>query len=372
MRRLCVSLVICALAAGVFPARADAYFWEWVDSLSGPRFGGLLGELRFACTPENGDKVLQTFQDALKATSQQVGARAGTVLTRTEEAFVDRGINALTAAASYASRARKGLEDSRSKKEFEDPGELFIQALEWHDYAQSQFAWANRLREMELQRVARLPTGTAQARPEIFDLQQSEAAFRGLPRPRPVRLIRQDAPEYGARTEATQIKTRMAAGASYSLCRTEPIDRGKAFFSLRGSVMWDRNEANQFDRNMMYGVSLGYHRVLTPVITVGAGAGYAWFRTAEAAGSSETTTKENWFIEPFLIDVHPLAIGQPKYSPDAWRQVLFVRFSGMIFPSGFDQDFFGGRSPEYGAELVRAYGIYINLEPIFRKKRGRW
>src|SRR5688572_26210434 len=49
MRRLCATFALVVLSLSVFPARAEAYFWAWLDDLSGPQFAGFLLEVQVMC-----------------------------------------------------------------------------------------------------------------------------------------------------------------------------------------------------------------------------------------------------------------------------------------------------------------------------------
>src|SRR5262249_16867752 len=49
MRRLTPTFVLVITCLCLFPQRADAYFWEWLDSLSGPKFRGFTVEWRAVC-----------------------------------------------------------------------------------------------------------------------------------------------------------------------------------------------------------------------------------------------------------------------------------------------------------------------------------
>lgn len=49
---LCALLVVCLL-----PSRADAHFWEWLDSLSGPRFHGYQIDYRVWCGYEPESRI---------------------------------------------------------------------------------------------------------------------------------------------------------------------------------------------------------------------------------------------------------------------------------------------------------------------------
>ena len=74
MRRLCATLGIVVLSLAVCPARADAYFWAWLDELSGPHFIGFLVEWRVYCKAES---VAQERQSLVKLNARSAEGVAG-------------------------------------------------------------------------------------------------------------------------------------------------------------------------------------------------------------------------------------------------------------------------------------------------------
>ena len=77
------------------------------------------------------------------------------------------------------------------------------------------------------------------------------------------------------------------------------------------------------------------------------------------------------FVQPWIVDFRPFALGQKAYSPEAWRQIFFLRLSSTTFPGGFAASEFTG-SPKLPNELVHSLGIHADLDPIIRKARLRW
>jgi hypothetical protein len=128
---------------------------------------------------------------------------------------------------------------------------------------------------------------------------------------------------------------------------------------------WDQKEGHQADDNRMLTIGASYDFVVAPWLTLGFGAGTARFT------SDNADTFSKGFIQPWIIDVRPFALRQQKYSPEAWRQIWFVRISSITFPGGFEAGAFPG-SPKLPTELVHSIGIHADLDPIIRKARLRW
>ena len=221
-----------------------------------------------------------------------------------------------------------------------DPSELFFEALRWRDYAYTQFTWSDRAEEAARNR-----------RVDFSEDIQRAALLQGLPMPRVL--------------EKTQPRLAGFGGLSFSICPAEPIDRHKRSLNVTVGYGWDQKEANQADNNRMLTIGASYNFVVAQWLTLGVGAGAAWFTSDTAESFSKA------FVQPWIIDVRPFALRQKAYSPDAWRQVWFVRVSSITFPGGFDAGQFTG-SPKLRTELVHSIGIHADLDPIIRKGQLRW
>ena len=386
MRRPIAILLIAALMSGLVPARADAYFWDWIDGLSGPQFGGDLTQLKVFCRSDEQEDVLKEYEaklqalqvtyttkmtpliaattagaknrqsaNAAEASAQiaEIGRTSVSPAAATIEpldlqiALYQRGLNAISAASRYVAATRAALKDANAQ---DDPGELFFEAVRWRRYAEGQAVWVDRV-----SRIANDPNRQAAFDATPFIL----GAIKGLP---PARVADE-------RWKGHSVPS----GYLVSVCGADALDRRKDFISFElGISRRDRKPGNDVNRNRMYSYSVAYHRVLTPALDVGFGIGAARF-TSHTADGVKLEPFYKLMLQPVIVDVRPLAIGKDKYSPDAWEQLLYVRFGMTTFPQGFEAGKFGGTSPEYPKwEFVRSVGVHVDFEPLIRKIRGRW
>jgi hypothetical protein len=342
MRRLVTVCLLAMLAVCVSPGPAHAYFWEWLDSLSGPKFAGASVEVKVWCQTDRRAEIIERIRTRLVNRSGPYRTALVTIsqipsTSRIE--FSRRGVMAADMADSFLRQADAAAKDKTDSPRY-DPSELFFEALRWRDYAYTQFAWADRAEE------------AARTRNIDFseDIQRA-ALLQGLPTPRAL--------------EKTQPRMAAFGGLSFSICPAEAVDRHKRSLNVAVGYGWDQKEANQADNNRMLTIGASYHFVVAQWLTLGFGAGGAWFTSDTAESFSKA------FVQPWIIDVRPFAFGQKAYSPDAWRQVWFVRVSSITFPGGFDAGQFTG-SPKLRTELVHSIGIHADLDPVIRKVRLRW
>jgi hypothetical protein len=371
MRRLTRVLSFALLAVCLSPLPAHAYFWEWLDSLSGPKFGGGSVELQLWCVTEkradilanfqteleglvllrkNDEGEIQAFEKRLKEFQLQIDEGK---INRTELPslaprlqFVQRGLVAAreaierfntlkTTGGKPTNRARaKGAKSSVPEV---DAGEEFWEALQWRDYAMGQLLWASQVEKL---------AGN--------DPALQAAAVQKLPIPR-FRNPKKQGPQVGAGVG-------YLVGVSTSVCLADAIDRHKQALNLTFEFAWDHKEGAEASNNRMRKLGLSYHFIFAPWVRAGFGAGGARFYSGEAP------MFRRWYIEPSIVDIKPLAIGQHKYSPQAWRQVFYVRVNSLWFPGGFPPLKFGD-SPRLRNELVTAIGVHADLSPIIRKAR---
>jgi hypothetical protein len=342
MRRLVTVCSLAMLAVCVSPVPAHAYFWEWLDSLSGPKFAGASVEVKVWCQTDRRAEVIERVRSRLVTRSGPYRTVLVSTLPIPSSArleFARRGVMAADTAESLLKQAEAAANDKTDAPRY-DPSELFFEALRWRDYAYTQFAWADRAEEA--------------ARTKGFDFSediQRAALLQGLPTPRVL--------------EKTQPRLAGFGGLSFSICPAEAVDRHTRSLNVTVGYGWDQKEANQADNNRMLTIGASYNFVVAPWLTLGFGAGAARF----TSDTAETFSKG--FVQPWIIDVRPFAMGQRKYSPEAWRQVWFVRVSSITFPGGFDAGQFTG-SPRLRTELVHSIGIHADLDPVIRKAQLRW
>jgi hypothetical protein len=345
MRRLVPVFCLAMLAVCLAPVPAHAYFWEWLDSLSGPKFAGATVEVKVWCRTDRRSEVIGHVRTSLAARSEpfiglaEPGADADPA-ARARFVFATRGLWAAKMAESLLDQAGAAAEARPGARRY-DPSEVFFEALRWRDYAYSQFVWA--------ERAATVPKRDAAFSDDI----QRAALLQGLPTPK-------------ALEEMTPRLTAAAfGGLTFSVCPAEALDRHKQTLDVSLGYGWDQKEANQAENNRMLTVGASYNFIVAPWLTLGFGGGQARFMSANRESFSKT------FVQPWIIDVRPFALRQKPYSPDAWRQVWFVRVSSVTFLGGFDEERFAG-SPRLRNELVHSIGVHADLDPIIRKARLRW
>jgi hypothetical protein len=374
MRRLTRVLSFALLAVCLSPLPAHAYFWEWLDSLSGPKFGGGTVELKIWCVTDRRTKVLEDLRAQMEtvlkehATEYESSGAARTPLETLpiRLQFIRRGTEAARLAdkmfqelqtnlgannmVTLTTKAKLGPNSKavqgRTPNSIEgysdeyDAGEHFWEALQWRDYALAQFAWADRARSLAFD------DGMVRA-----------ASTQRLPlprfmRPARVRLVNSFA---------------VPVNASASICSAGPIDRHKQALNVTYEFASDRKAEYAGTDSRMHKVGVSYHFILAPWVSVGFGGGRAFFK------SDGVDWFGKYYVEPHIVDVRPLAIGQHKYSTEAWRQVFYLRVNSLWFVNGFEAGRFGrGTSPKLGNELITSIGIHADVSPVIRKARRRW
>jgi hypothetical protein len=366
MRRLRSISLLVLLVVCLSPVPAHAYFWEWLDSLSGPKFGGGTLEFKVWCVTDRRGDVLTGLRNQLAWVRKvhldeyETSKSAPIENLAPRQQFIRRGIDA----AAQADRMFRELENNvggdnlltlssdaplngRSKPLLEgdvankfDAGEYFWEALQWREYALGQFAWADRVL-----------TVTAD------DAVMRAAAVQKLPvprfmRPAKVRLVKGFA---------------VPVNLSASFCSAGPIDRHKQALNFTYEFASDHKAENSADNSRMHKFGASYHFIPAPWVSFGFGAGRAFFK------SDGVDWFGKWYVEPHIVDIRPLAIGQRRYSPEAWRQVFYVRVNSLWFVNGFEAGRFSrGTSLPLGNELITSIGIHADVSPVIRKARRRW
>lgn len=345
MRRLFRRLVFAALAVCLTPVSAQAYFWDWIDSLSGPEFHGTLIEWKVWCKTSRPTEAVAK----LRAKAEAVVRTYETAENNARDAFERKNLRearrAATLSLTYIDAATLALEGRSSA----NPRAMLVSGLRWRGYALARFAYAN-----------------------------TPAALRSDVEP--------DAPvEVAVATEEVGVQAFAGGGPglAVSLCDAGPYERHTRFLSVNVSWGSDNLERNDGDRNTLVTLGASYHAVLTPWLSAGVGGGVASFSSVTAPAFRK------WYIEPYIVDLRPARgivdlaawlkrpagtkVQDDKVpSTNPWPDVLFLRYSTILFPTGIEAQRFGGRSPQYPAELIHSYGVHADLEPLVRKMRGRY
>jgi hypothetical protein len=338
MRRSIVVLVL-VLTACLMPTPAHAYFWDWVDGLSGPKFHGATVEWKVWCKTDTAEAMLSSFRVDLARLQSAFSERAKFQTTVSSATF-DRSIEALKAADKLA----KAALDAVTGSEGNDPSLLLIEALRFRKIAKERFVLAEKLTALGAVEVSALSV-EAQSWKSC-----GEAKIPDEPKVERSQFHRQA----------------FSPGIAVSLCGAKPLERHSRYVNLNFAWAYDKLKENRDDGNSMVTIGASYNSVVTPWLTVGLGAGVATFSSRNAQ------TFHKFYVEPYIVDIRPFAAKQSRYSQNPWPQVLFFRYSTILFPTGFEQFRFGNRSPQYPAELVHTYGVHADLEPLIRKLRNRY
>ncbi len=143
MRRLCATFAFAVLSLSVFPARADAYIWAWLDDLSGPRFVGVVVETQFGCTYA---KVANDL-DTLWALERQIQTlrrfyESRPITTEPGKKYYDQALMFIRGAGPLVTSAREALEE---KPKLDVTPEVREGAAEVARRAAEYFQWAQHL-----------------------------------------------------------------------------------------------------------------------------------------------------------------------------------------------------------------------------------
>lgn len=342
-RRVVATLCVMVLGLGLFPARADAFFWDWLDDLSGPHFKGFEVDIRVVCRSEDALAVLAL--SLLEAKQKYERRAAGT--TGPSKGY-------FTAAASDAELGLQfsfhALQQRRNGEPASDVNRDSQIAVSWGNRAAAQFKWGVRVETIGQFNAADQPPAD-----------QPPAGQPSFTLPFPAVTEIDSRKIEGLKEVGTRV-----VGVAYSICPAAPLMRNRSFVSLNIGWGYDDKPENMADHNRMVTVGGSYHQVITPYLVVGAGAGIARFSSTTAVSFGKL------FIQPYIIDVRPFAVVRNAELRGPWWHALYVRYNGLIFPDGFEPGRFGNRSPRYGAELVHSVGIFGDLEPLVRSLRHKW
>jgi hypothetical protein len=354
MYRRLATLGFVALTLCLCPSPANAYFWEWLDSLSGPRFGGVLYEWRVWCGSQKGPDVLGRFRENLQADIDKYKRATGPA---DAEPFFKNAVKAAETAQRFVKAAIDALEETPQND-----------------------ADAHVLTALTLRRMGSELFSLGRRAPSAFATSRLEISIKALA---------------GYESKPIEVRPRSfgggGIGVAVSLCSAKPYERSTKFLQVNVGVGFERkgvaplatlgatpgaldfaqddntrplDDTGDHNRLVTFGAS--YHAVIKPYLTVGVGAGLASFSSARVDGFNKL------YVEPYIIDIKPLATwGDPAYRT-VWRHIFYFRYSTLTFPAGFEPGRFSGRSQRYPAELLHSVGFHADLEPVIRKLQGTW
>ena len=330
MRRLRATLGIVVLSLAVCPARADAYFWAWLDELSGPHFIGFLVEWRVYCKAESVAQERQSLVKLNASLQKALQEHTDTLKTATDpdaRRYFGNAVLYSGSAVAYIEDAIKSIDEDANR----DVSPLVFKAFVWRSHASAHFEWGRKI-------VGKRTDG---------ETPPQEPAEKPLP--------------LGTRSFFP-----LVGGATLSLCNAKPLQRDRQYLTVSVGYAYNTKDANAADKNRMVTLGVSYNAVITPYLTVGTGGGLAAFTS---------TTQPNFqklYIQPYIVDFRPFALKPNSEFLGPWWHVFYLRYSTIIFPTGFEPGRFGGVSPRYTAEWVHALGFHADMAPVIRKMQKRW
>lgn len=341
MRRIVATVGVLVLCLGLFPARADAFFWGWLDDLSGPSFKGATFNWRVWCqTDPNANTSSQTRLRDARADQRRLDADLADFKTpgRAESAL------------KLYDEAKKRAQQSR-------------RAISEGESADDSSARDAKLRASALLRLQAQVLLQAALYPEKLTAQQVIEFIDLLP-------------EHG------NVETEMVAGVGVeaSLCKMDPTQTTRSFLSANAGIGYNKPSGLRDGKRepadyeyavgdeQMVTIGLSYHAVVAPYLTIGAGGGMALF------SSKSLPTFKTWYVEPYILDVKPARF---FFGPSILADMFAFRYNGVIFPTGFEPGRFErwtdaertvkGPSFRLPAELVNSVGLHIDLEPLLKR-----
>jgi len=326
MRRVIAACTLAFASLVVVPSRADAYFWDWLDDLSGPSFHGITVELRIWCSFEDARNNLEYLSSLQRSVT---GARTKFQERIRNDQPGGKKLEYLNDAVTMATRALEHVNDAidvLGTNPQADASAFVIAALGSHAFAEERFEDALR------------------------------TPLRDTVRPLPNPVI----------IDKARIAT-LGGGVTASLCLASPFARQSQYLSL--DITWGfdiqkKGEPQYENRMVSFGAS--YHAVIKPYLTVGVGAGMATF------SSNVTQPVQKFYVQPYIIDFKPLALRRNSQLRGPWWHLLYFRYNTITYPTGFALGSFAGQTEQFPAELIHAYGFYVDVEPILRDWMGKW
>jgi len=322
MRRLTTTFVLVITCLCLFPQRADAYFWEWLDSLSGPKFRGFTVEWRAVCFTDGlRNRLLTETSDELSQAKLALEgpATAGVRVQDADRALFVRRVEAATKASYYAKLAAGPPEPSPDLA-----FKLVTAAVAWERVAQALAAQAVSGKDAALH-VANFEEKATTAENQI-----SADALKEFASPIPFGVI-------------------------VSACPVNTVDRRRG--SLNLNVAWGTDTKNDNNKMVMVGPSFSLR--VYDWLDVGVAGGVAWFSSVEYRGFTK------FYVEPAIVDLRAGAlIAKLGNRQGSGWYVPVLRYTMLTFPGGFARNSFAN-GEAYGAEIVHQLGLHIDLEPLF-------
>lgn len=337
MRRAIATLGLVVFALCAFPSRADAYFWWWLDDLSGPSYNGLQLEWQLWCRSEDA-RLTSAYLSAVSSDLLSDNARYQSALKKAESES-ESALRLKAAVGSGAAAAASMLKATAAaeSKRFADAESAFRAALKDWEVAERQF------------REGIKADGFPPA-----ERQQSRTVESG-----------------DAHTESVG---GAGAGFTVSLCSAAPFQRTTRFIAM--TYGWagehQRQEENISTKAELRLITLGlaFHSVVKPYLTMGAEVGVASF------SSTRDPAFQKLYVKPVILDLVPFAFGKQPNLGSPWRHVVHVRGFYTVFPTGFEAQRFtfddATRSKQYRAEAIPGWGLDFDLTPVIRKWQGKW
>ena len=196
MRRLCATLGIVVLSLAVCPARADAYFWAWLDELSGPHFIGFLVEWRVYCKAESVAQERQALVKLNASLRKELQEHSDTLKTATDpdaRRYFGNAVLYSASAVAYIEDAIKSIDEDANR----DVSPLVLKAFVWRSHASAHFEWGRKI-------VGKRTDG---------ETPPQEPAEKPLP--------------LGTRSFFP-----LVGGATLSLCNAKPLHRDRQFLTV--------------------------------------------------------------------------------------------------------------------------------------------
>ena len=326
-----LAFVVCSLAA--FPSRADAYFWDWIDDLSGPSFWGVTVEFRIWCSFEdsrnNRGYLVSLRRSIMEAAEKYEAAATDAPASSTRQQYYQQATQAVQRGLKSLDRALNDLASGPRA----DVSDSVLEALVWHKRGEERFE-------------------------------------RGKSTPDTSMIVADALPPDGNRVARSGTDTG-GGGISVSLCKASQFARQSQFLTVNIGYGWDKAKEDEAGNsvnlsNKMVTMGASYHAVIKPFLTIGFGAGLATFT------SNTTEPVHKLYVQPYIIDFKPLALRKNSQLRGPWWHVLFFRYDTILFPAGFAEGSFEGQKVRFPAEIVHSVGIHADVEPLLRKWMDTW
>ena len=337
MRRIRASVVLAVIVLVAWPERAEAYFWAWLDDLSGPRYMAVFGSIEVLCTYRDTDAspdavawITDDLQKKLKAVPQASGPSAQQPGAWAKLRFDD--------ATTFISKANDILAEVR-KRQATDP--------------------ATRKERANLLAQARLLDGRASVHMQSVARPDKDPTTQ---------LLDQNARALVAQPATVKSYPRRRNGFAPSMCASSPEVRNRFYLTFDAGYGWDAKNRNRDQGHSMIMLGTSAHYAVTPYLSVGSGAGVVRFKTPN--GKKEVFYSP--YLEPAMLDFRPLALLRASDVRSPLLHVFFLRGSVIVFPRGFDAGTFPGQTDRFNVEWTPSAGVYFDLTPILRNRRGNW